>query len=228
MSSDIRRITTTGQAWEELVFHQNALGLDPLTRDLAGTPEPLITRCGEVEHALREAVRVVLRSQAVFGDVNFRADAGVNDFAWDLEKVAGKQSAALFRRYFAVAPSRLVRRALGAMAARMKIWVPMLRTEPDASLSRHAATIDGLADEAQAAANGIASARGAKAEVEARVEDDYLDDVNAFRLDLRGELLKRAAANGKTSAWVDKFFRPAPPRKPAETDEPGEPTPPTE
>ncbi|MBI5479043.1 MAG: hypothetical protein HY906_09315, partial [Deltaproteobacteria bacterium] len=52
-------------------------------------------------------------------------------------------------------------------------------------------------------------ARGAAADLRAKVVDDYLADVDAFRMDLEGELQKRAAAKGHDREWVAKFFRPA-------------------
>jgi hypothetical protein len=225
-----RQLKTLDEIFDELVFHEIALSLDPLTKDLSPTVEPLLGRWEEVGQERRKTLRELLRTQAVFSDVNYRADAGVTDFSWDLERAAGNQQSPRFKRYFPLAPSRLVRRALGAMAHRMLGWVAGIKTEPEAEVSRHASVIEALAKEALAAAEALAMAFGARATTRARVVDDYLAEVNAFRMDLQGELQKRAAADPQAhlgAEWVAKFFKPASRHEPAAVDEPESPPAPT-
>ena len=221
-----RQLKTLDEIFDELVFHEIALSLDPLTRDLSPTVAPLLGRWEEVGQERRKSLRELLRTQAVWSDVNFRADAGVTDFSWDLERAAGNQQSPRFKRYFNLAPSRLVRRALGTMAHRMLGWVAGIKTEPEPEVSRHAPLLEALAKEALATAEALALAYGARAATRARVVDDYVAEVNAFRMDLQGELQKRAAADPQkrlSAEWVAKFFKPASRHEPAAAPEPEAP-----
>lgn len=204
-----RKLATLEETWEELVFTQNALELDPSTRDLAPTVEPLLGRWEDAAKTRRQARRAVLKAQAGFSDMNYRADHGVLELAADLEHTDRNRDRTRYNRYFAMAPSRLVRRALGSMITRMKGWIPGLRAEPEPAISRHADILEKLANEADGIINVLATARGAASDVRVKVVEDFLADVDAFRMDLHGELVKRAAANRRGREFVAKFFRPA-------------------
>lgn len=228
----LRKIYSFNELWEELVYHQDALHLDPLTADLEESVDPYLARWEEVSGVRRQAQRELLRAQAIFGDTNYRADQGVLDFVWDLRHA--DRDGTRLKTYLTLAPSRFVRRALGSMAVRVKGWVARVRLEPEEQVKRHAPLLEALANEATGAVEGLAKAQGHLAATRAQVVDDFIDDVNAFRLDLHGELQKRAAANGKKAEWVDKFFRPSDRRRRKDEEEeeveetPTEPTSPTE
>lgn len=207
-----RRITTLDNAWDELVFTEIALSIDPETKDLVPTIEPLLARLEEVERARRSSWRGMLRAQAVFSDANFRADKGVNDFAWDLERAAGSQKDKQFKRYFIIAPSLLAKRALFSMATRVLGWIDGIKMEKEPEVSRHAPILESLARRALEAVEGVSKARGAAADTRTKVVDDFLMEVDAFRMDLAGELMKRAAASKSGAGWAGKFFK-APSRR---------------
>ncbi len=223
----LRKVTDMEDAWMELVFSSNALGLDGLTKDLVTGVEPHFVTWEDVGKKHRLVLRGELHAQAVFGDVNYRADAGVIDFSKDIERAAGNQDSPRFKRYFVMAPSRLVRGALGAMAERIKGWIEGIKLEPEPAVKAHAGPLDKLADEAQATINGVATAEGATTTFRRRVVEDFLDEVDAFRMDLQGELQKRAAKHKLGPEWVAKFFRPARRRaRRGPADEDGDETPP--
>ena len=202
-----RKIKYLNNAWEELIYHQDALLLDPLTSDLALTVDLYLARWEEVSGLRRQVRRDMLRAQAIFANTNYRADKGVLDFIWDF-KHADREGTRL-KNYLTLAPSRFIRRALGAMAVRIKAWIPRILLEPEDSVKRHAPILEALSNEATAAVEGLAMAKGKITTTRVQVVDDFLDDVNAFRLDLQGELQKRAAANGLDGEWIKMFFRPA-------------------
>jgi hypothetical protein len=207
-----RQILTLPESWEELAFQQDALVLDTATADLAPSIDPLLVRWSEVDAAQRDARRDALRSQVVLSDANYRLDAEVNDFAWDLERAAGGQDRPRFRRYFTVAPSVFVRRALAEETLVVRSWLDGIRSEPEPEVQRHAARLEAAVSAVDAATAGRATAKGAKADTSLKVVQTFLAEVNAFRMGLHGELLKRASASGLGRDWLAKFLRPSPRR----------------
>jgi hypothetical protein len=208
MAAGPRQITNIEEAWDELVYHEDALSLDPLTADLAPTVAPLLVDRGEVVQQKQDARRQVLRAQAVYNNVNYRADKGVTDFAWSIRSVDQNKKTRL-QRYFKIAPSKMVQRALAFMAKTMKSWIGGIAAEPEAEIQRHAPILDGLADEASNAVVGVAQAKGGVKDVDSQAVKSYLDRVNAYRLKLQGQLQQRASDNGLNAEWVDKFFKPS-------------------
>jgi hypothetical protein len=122
-----------------------------------------------------------------------------------------KRDSARFKLYFRDAPNMVIRLGLASQLDVVKGWPTALGGETDASLQSLAAGFTTVIAAGTAAIEARAQAVLATATHRAREIVPFVDDLNAARQSLFGELT-RLAAGKRPRGWPERFFRATPER----------------
>ena len=123
-----------------------------------------------------------------------------------------------FKLYFKKAPSLVTKLALGAQLEVCQSWPQSLATESEASLKALVTEFTNVLALGKAALDGREAAQLATAVHRAREILPFIDDFNAARQTVYGQLSSIAGKTRKPRGWAEGFFRVA------ETETPSEPT----
>jgi hypothetical protein len=207
---------------DELEYTEAALLAEPATAELA---PPVTLKLGQwdgVFSAWRSARREITRSNAVVAVVNAMLDEVTKLFGGEaLVEAKQDRKSPLFRRFFPVAPSELIRWGFRDQvdATKNMIIVELRKLAEGNRLRAYIEPMTSLVTSATNAIERRSVVWGERSGVGLTTED-YKRGVNALRTTTYAELLKIAAANGWSKAWADSFFRKPSERGEGVTEEP--------
>ncbi|MBL8936772.1 MAG: hypothetical protein JNM69_19590, partial [Archangium sp.] len=111
-----------------------------------------------------------------------------------------------FKLYFKKAPSEGVRLALGAQIGASQSWPSALAAESEPSLKALATDFTNALAAGKAALDARAAAQIATATHRARELVPFVDDLNAARQSVYGQLTTIAGQTRKPRGWAESFF----------------------
>ena len=193
---------------DQLEYSEAALSADPATEALAAPFREEIQDWISAFDKQRGARREVVRSNAIVNVRNEQIDNLTTGFGVTLlAEVRGDRTSTTFRRFFPVAPSELIRRALRKQCQNTQaVIVPAIRKMGESSaLFRFAALLDDAAKAGLDALDARAKSRGGAASAMLDVEE-WKEGVNRLRMSTYGALLGVAAENNYPRSWAESFF----------------------
>lgn len=131
---------------------------------------------------------------------------------------AGNRETPRFKLYFKKSPSLVTKLALRAQIELCQAWPQSLTTESEASLKALATEFTNVLAVGKAALDGREAAQLATAVHRAREILPFIDDFNAARQTVYGQLSSIAGQGRKPRGWAEGFFRVT------HTEAPSEPT----
>lgn len=194
---------------EDLEYTEAALGADEAAADLAAAFTEEIEGWSAIFKAEREARRAVTRADAVIAVKNAALDGTTTRFgAAVLAEAGADRRSPLFKRFFSVAPSEVVRKPLRKQAElTLNVMITELAKVDAASpLKAFAAPLQTLAKAALDGLDARAKLQSARG-IAAHDVAEWKEGANTLRLSTYAELLKRSTTNARGRAWVEAFFR---------------------
>jgi hypothetical protein len=194
---------------DDLIYLEAALAANALTIDYARLVQTKLESWDPISRTSRDANREITRTNAVLAVRNAQLDETTRQLGGAVLVDANQdRKSTLFRRFFPVAPSELIRWGFQEQLNQTKnVILPELAKLPASSKAR--AFLEPLTTLATAGAEALQrrlEVWGAKSSVRLDVEE-WKRGANALRTTVYAELLKLGAANGYTRAWADSFFR---------------------
>ncbi len=196
----------------ELIFTEAALSADPFAATLAAACSMLINGWFALLKKERESRHDVTRAGAVVRVKNQMLDMIIRKFAGLVLVEANQDRESVFyRRFFPNSPSSIAKQAISKQVDFISnALVPEIdRLEEGHPLKAFRDTLLKAAEEATGTVEAKKRARGTRTSISRDVEE-WKIEVNAFRMNALGELLKIASANGYPRTWADSFFRTEP------------------
>jgi hypothetical protein len=193
---------------EELVYTEARLLARPETKDLAQSITDLIARCAVVQADQLEAQRQETIAEAMVDSADDELDDEVDAIALDVAYACGgdKQSGR-YKRYFPDSVSAVTKLGLDSETKKVTPWVMWLGAETEPKLKDHGTRLTSVLADARAALSTRVAAASKRSNHHANDLQNFVDDVNAARLSILGELTKRQATFKKSSDWATRFFR---------------------
>jgi hypothetical protein len=204
----IRETESLEGIWEELTYTEARLMKDALAKDLAPTFATLIERWEKVDRGQLQVWRAEVQAQAEVDAVNDELDELTRELGATLLKVCrGERTSPRFVRYFRENVHAVVRMGLATQAEAMATWPESLASEPEPELTAMGAKLGDVLKGASNALRGRETAAARRSDQRVREVLGFVDDVNAARTSVYGALLQRAAKDGRSPAWAERFFR---------------------
>lgn len=194
---------------EEMEFTEAALSAHEDTKDLASVYRDELESWEKAFKSYREARRAIVRADAMVSVCNQTLDELTTRFSHVvLVEVNGDRKSTLFRRFFPIAPSELVRQSLRKQCEHTRnVMVSELKSLPDQSpLKAFATQLDDRASRALDALDARAKVGAERATVAYDVEE-WKEGVNRLRLSTYAALLQIAAERNLGKSFADSFFR---------------------
>jgi hypothetical protein len=194
---------------DSLEFTEAALSADDDAADLAPAFQEEIEGWELLFKKERIGRRGVVRADAVVAVRNAQLDDKTTRFgAAALAEAGGNRKSKGFRRFFSVAPSQFIRRALRKQADdTLNVLLGEIgKLDAQSPLKVFAQP---LGDMATAAIQALDARNKAKADrtLANNDVDEWKEGVNVLRLTTYAELLKIAAEKDYGRAWADSFFQ---------------------
>jgi hypothetical protein len=211
--------------WEELVFTEARLLGDEQAKEFAPTFGQLLSRVEQVRTGQLGTWREEVAAQAAVAAVDDQLDDWVRALDTALLNVVAQDTRSpRYRRYFAVAPSAIIRLGLESELARVRAWTSSLTSEPEAVLKDLGSQLGKLVAQGDRALDQRRKATATRSDHRVRVITSLIDDINGARLSLYGTLTKKAVDLHLPHDWPNRFFRRAT-RSPGENASPPKPAP---
>ncbi|MBM4783169.1 MAG: hypothetical protein GQE15_36295 [Archangiaceae bacterium] len=217
----IRTITTTASldaCWREHTF-TTAMLSDPDTASLASHFGFVDARIESLGAGQRAKWRDEVIADARVAQADRALDLLTNKLSSELLHLDGQnRDTPRFKLYFKKSPSLVTKLALAAQLEVCQNWPATLTTEPEASLKALATEFTNVIALGKGALQGREAAQVATAVHRAREILPFIDDFNAARQTVYGQLSSIAGQTRKPRGWAESFFRVA------ETEAPSEPS----
>jgi hypothetical protein len=211
--------------WEELVFTEARLLGDDQGKEFAPTFSQLLARVEQVRSGQLGTWRDEVAAQAAVAAADDQLDDWVRALDVALTNVVAQDTRSpRYRRYFAVAPSAIIRLGLESELGRVRAWADSLASEPEAVLQDLGSQLNKLVEQGDQALDQRRKAAASRSDHRVRVIASLVDDINGARLSLYGSLTKKAADLHLPHDWPNRFFRRAT-RSPGENASPPKPAP---
>ncbi|MCP4605619.1 MAG: hypothetical protein GY847_34715 [Proteobacteria bacterium] len=192
----------------ELVYTEAALGASLFTAPLTGSYGELVDEWFDYVKKQRDARQAVTRANAVLHVKDQVLDWTIRKFVGVLlVEVNQNRESTLFRRFFPIQPSKLVRQPLVKQIDYTKSsLVPEIDTlEEGHALKAHKDEILAAALDAEEALKKRARVIAVRKSVSYDMEE-WKSKVNTLRMTTLGALMKIAGDNGYPRAWAESFF----------------------
>jgi len=194
--------------WGEMVFTEARLTGDSNAKEFAPLFTELRGRLEQVRSGQMGAWREELVAQAAVT----AADNALDDWVHALDValthlVAGDTQSPRFRRYFATAPSLIIRMGLESELGRVRGWTDSLASEPEKELQDFGTKLRTIVAQGDAALEARRKAAASRTDHRVRSISTLVDDINNARLSLYGMLAKKAADLRLPRDWPDRFFQ---------------------
>ncbi|UJR83717.1 Hypothetical protein I5071_57880 [Sandaracinus amylolyticus] len=205
---------------DELIFTRARLLARPETAALAAQLDPLLARAREVRDGQESAWQAEIEAQARVDVADEDLEESIDDVDAELKHLDRDLESPRRRRYFKKPPSDLRKLGLESTLREIEGWPASLQSEPEASLQGLGRTVETRVGAGRDALQGRTRAAAARGDHRAREILSLIDDANAARLGLLGDLQRLASAQRRDGSWAARFFRRAErtprPRKNAE------------
>ena len=210
--------------WADLTFTEARLLGDANAKELAPTFTQLRQRTEEARIGQFGTWREEVVAQAAVKSADDALDDWIHDLDVALKHIlAGDTESPRYRRYFAAAPSSIIRMGLESELLRVRSWVESLSSESEAELKELGARLRTVIAQGDAALEGRRKAGAARSDYRVRSIASLIDDINNARLSLYGTLASKAAELRLPRNWPDRFFQRA--SRAAKADTPPVPPP---
>lgn len=194
--------------WEELVFTEARLLGDEHSRALAPTMAELLGRLEQVRSGQLGVWREEVTAQATVEAADDQLDDWVRALDTALLSVVAQDTQSpRYRRYFAIAPSLIIRLGLESELGRVRAWADSLCTEPEPALQQLGAQLRTLVAAGDQALERRRKAATTRTDHRVRVITSLIHDINGARLSLYGVLMQKAAELRLPHNWANRFFR---------------------
>ena len=194
--------------WDECVHTESMLLSFDDTSGLAPHFTQFIARIEEVESGQRDARRKVIRTNARVASLNLKLDPLTIEIDTTFTGLLGKDpNHPRRRRYFKSRPSEVVHLGLGSQIEVMRDWPASLATEPEPVLQNLAPRLLPLIEQGEEAIKARAAANAERSDHRVREILTLIEDANALRRSVYGDLTKFAANNKLDKNWPRAFFR---------------------
>jgi hypothetical protein len=207
----LRKVTyneSLDTVWNELVYTRARLEADNDARDLAPPFQDVIGRLFTVKQTQYRMWEGEVVAHARVDHVDYFLDETINTFATTLDRIVRNDHRnPRWTRYFGTdTPGTIRRMGLQSEIRRIPNWVDSLKTETEADLKQLGTTFEHIVNDARDALTARDKAVAARADYRAREIMTFVDDVNAYRMSIYGDLVTRATENKHHRGWPDEFF----------------------
>jgi hypothetical protein len=194
--------------WEELVFTESRLRGDEQAKEFTPVVVNLIVRVDDVRSGQLSTRREEVAAQAAVGAADDQLDDWIKAFDRALSDVVrGDKQSPRYRRYFMAAPWTFIRLGLESEVLRVRGWVDSLATEPEQTLKDFGARLAELITLGEAALEQRRKAVSARSDHRVRAITSLIEDVNAARGALYGNLATKAGQAHLPLDWPSRFFK---------------------
>lgn len=206
----IRTISTTSSfdaCWREVTYSNAMLVADPQTASLAAAFTPFETRIEALRVTQRGRWRDELVADAHVASADRALDALTTKLSGELIHLEPNRESARYKLYFKKSPSLVVKLGLASQLEAAQSWPTALASEQAPSLQALAAQFTAAFAAGKAALAAREAAELATATHRVREILPFIDDLNAARQSVYGELSKLAGQLRKPRGWAESFFR---------------------
>lgn len=201
--------------WGEAVYTEARLLSEPLTCPYAPAFGALVERVEVEERAQRALRRKEIVAQAGVDRADDGLDDGVNETDRALRVVVrDDREDKRYTRYIKRAPSLIIRMGLETELEAVRNWPESLKTEAEPQLAQMGTLMEERVKAGDDAIKARNKAMTDTADHRVRSIVRLVDDVNAARLSLFGQLVSLVEPNKLPRDWPDRFFRHETTRKP--------------
>ncbi len=198
--------------WEELVYTEARLMLDPNAEDLAKEFTAMLARWAKVDAGQRAVWRGEIIAQVRVDAENDTLDDTTDDIGDAVYQAEDKdRTSTRYRRYFGSRrPSEIIKMGLESQLGVVRPWVEALKTEPEKELHALGTRLEGNVETGTVAVEGRMKAATDSTNFRVRERMRFVDDVNGLRDSVHGILAQRAVKKKLGKSWPDRFFRRGP------------------
>lgn len=196
---------------EEIEFTEAALVAHEDTKELASVFREELESWDKTFKSYREARRAIVRADAIVSVCNQSLDELTTRFSHVvLVEVNGDRKSTLFRRFFPIAPSELIRQSLRKQCEHTRnVMVSELSKLPsEHPLKAFAAPLEERAVRALDALDARAKVGAERVTVAYDIEE-WKEGINRLRFSTFAALLQIAAERNLGKSFADSFFRAA-------------------
>jgi hypothetical protein len=193
---------------DELVFTKAALNAWPVTTHLTGPCDELGTEWYDVAKKESVARQEVIEASAIVRVLDQSMDLLTREFSGMLLVVVNQnRESTLYRRFFAKAPSKIVRLSISKQAEIIEsVFVPAIDDlAEDSPLKPFKERMLKVTADANEAVERLTSARARRKSVSLDMEE-WKAKVNSVRMSIFGELIKVASEQQYPRAWAESFY----------------------
>jgi hypothetical protein len=193
---------------EELLFTSSRLDSDEHGKEFAPAVTTLIAQVDLVRTGQVGASRDEVAAQAAVSAADDLLDDWIQSFSRTLNDIVrGDTQSPLYKRYFTAAPWTFIRMGLESEISRVRGWVDSLASESNPSLKDLSARLATLIAQGEAALDRRRKAASARSDHRVRSITSLIEEVNATRAALYGQLATKATETGLPLDWPGRFFR---------------------
>jgi hypothetical protein len=194
---------------DDLTFSHARTLADPAARDLAPPFETFIARVEAFHFDQRALWRTQTRAEAVVAYQDSQLDDLVQVFAKTLELTLGQGYKAnpRWKHYFPVAPNVIIRMSLKTELEKIATWPADLQAESAPAIKAFSQKFTEVMASGKAAVEANSAAVNATGLHRLNTIVPMIDDINAARNSVYGQLTQRAAEQHFPDKWADRFFR---------------------
>ncbi|AKF03819.1 hypothetical protein [Sandaracinus amylolyticus] len=192
---------------DELIFTRARLLARPETAALAAQLDPLLARVTDVRDGQESAWQAETEAQARVDVADEDLEDSIDDVDAELKHLDRDPESPRRRRYFKKPPSELRKLGLESTLREIEGWAASLQSEPEVSLQDLGRTLEARVAAGRDALQARTRAASVRGDHRAREILTLLDDVNAGRLGLLGDLQRLASAQRRDASWAARFFR---------------------
>jgi hypothetical protein len=194
--------------WNEIIYTRARLEADSKTKDLAGALRDMVGRLFEVKQGQYHAWEGETVAQAQIDTLDFQLDEIVEEMAHFLDRIVRRDHQhPRWTRYLGRDNPFAIRRlGLASEIQRMGNWVESLKSESEPELKAIGTRLEQVITAGKDALNARERAAATRADHRARQIMTLVDDINALRLSIYGELISRTGQHHLPRTWPEEFF----------------------
>ena len=193
---------------EELLFTEARLKSDEAAKEFAAPITELLAKVDLVRTDRGGAWREEIAAQAAVSSADYLLDDWIRSFDRSLKDVVnGNVQSPRYRRYFSSAPWTFVRLGLENEISRVRGWIDLLASEPEPALKTLAVSLAKVIAVGDAALVQRRRAVNSRSDHRVRSIASLVEEINATRTALYGNLAKKALAANLSNDWPGRFFR---------------------
>lgn len=194
--------------WDDMVFTEARLKVEQEARDFVAPVASLIARLDDA----RKGQATVRRDEVAAHAAVAAADDALDDCVRAIDRALsdaehGNRQSARYKRYFTSTPSTFTRLGLESELSRVRGWVASLAGEPEQSLKDLGTRLDTIIKQGDTVLEQRRQAVAARSDHGVRTVTPLIEDINAARGSLYGNLAERGRKARLPPDWPSRFFR---------------------